>query len=198
VIFYHFKHLEETNFLAPGLCIFGDNAYVNTQSMSTPYKGVSSGSKDNYNFYHSHLTINIECAFGMLVHRWGIFRRAMPCNITVIKTTALTMCLCRLHNFCIDNRESTASVGRYQDIAIIEAEGGLPLVGENMRPNQLLDGGEHFNDVSRNVYCRRVDNILGPTLSREIMLQHVIDSDKCRPKPVNGLQICKMVSYLNL
>jgi hypothetical protein len=89
-----------------------------------------------------------------------------------------------LLNFCIDNRESTASVGRYQDIAQIEAEGGLLLVGEIMRPNQLLDGGENFNDVSRNVYRRRVDNLLGPILPRENMLQHVINSYKCRPKPV--------------
>ena len=45
----------ENNLLAPGLCIFGDNAYVNCSYMATPYKAVSSGCKDDYNFYHSQL-----------------------------------------------------------------------------------------------------------------------------------------------
>jgi hypothetical protein len=55
--------LEQNGFLAPGFCLFGDNAYVNTNYMATPYKGQSHGTKDDYNFYHSQLRINIECAF---------------------------------------------------------------------------------------------------------------------------------------
>jgi hypothetical protein len=36
-----FKHkLERSGFLAPELCLFGDNAYVNTSYMATPFKGV--------------------------------------------------------------------------------------------------------------------------------------------------------------
>jgi hypothetical protein len=42
--------------LAPGLCIFGDNAYVNCSYMAMPYKNVPSGSKDNYNHYHSQVS----------------------------------------------------------------------------------------------------------------------------------------------
>jgi hypothetical protein len=87
-----FKHkLERPGFLAPELCLFGDNDYVNTSYMATPLKGVAFSTKDNYNFYHSQvrmswhgttsfhwfvltklclqLCINIECAFGMFVHR---------------------------------------------------------------------------------------------------------------------------------
>ena len=66
--------LEQSDFLAPSLCIFGDNAYVNRSYMATPYPNVGSGSKDSYNFYHSQLRINIECAFGILVQRWGIIQ----------------------------------------------------------------------------------------------------------------------------
>jgi hypothetical protein len=99
------KHKLETNgFLAPGLCLFGDNAYVNTKYMATPYKGATGGTRDNYNFYQSQLRINIECAFGMFVHRWGMLRKPIPSNIGLKRTTALVMCLCRLHNFCIDSR----------------------------------------------------------------------------------------------
>jgi hypothetical protein len=28
--------------------------------------------KDDYNYYQSQLRMTIECAFGMLVHRWSI------------------------------------------------------------------------------------------------------------------------------
>jgi hypothetical protein len=63
------KHkLERPGFLAPGLVLFGDNAYVNTNYMVTPFKAVSSGPKDDYNFYHSQVRIKVECSFGILVH----------------------------------------------------------------------------------------------------------------------------------
>jgi hypothetical protein len=58
----------EGGLLAPGLCLFGDNAYLNTPYMATPYANVSGGTKDSYNFYHSQLRIRMECAFGMLTH----------------------------------------------------------------------------------------------------------------------------------
>lgn len=40
----------------------------------------------------------------MLVCRWGILRRPLPSTMGLKKSTALTMALCRLHNFCIDRR----------------------------------------------------------------------------------------------
>ena len=61
------RELESSNFLYSGLCLFGDNAYVNTKYMATPYPNVKQGNKDAYNFYHSQLRICVECAFGMLV-----------------------------------------------------------------------------------------------------------------------------------
>jgi hypothetical protein len=36
----------EGDILAPGLCIFGDNAYLNTSYVATPYANVSGGTKD--------------------------------------------------------------------------------------------------------------------------------------------------------
>lgn len=50
----------------PGKYLIGDNAYVNTPYMATPYKQ-GSVFEDDYNFYHSQLHINVECAFGMLM-----------------------------------------------------------------------------------------------------------------------------------
>jgi hypothetical protein len=43
-----FHQLEE-GILASELCLFGDNAYLNTPCMATPYAAVSGGKKDAYN-----------------------------------------------------------------------------------------------------------------------------------------------------
>jgi hypothetical protein len=58
------RRLEE-GLLADGLCIFGDNAYLNTQYMATPYPNIAGKdqdrSRDNYNFYHSQ--VSCKCYF---------------------------------------------------------------------------------------------------------------------------------------
>ena len=46
--------LETPGFLKPGLCLFGDNAYVNTPYMATPYKATKEQEKDSYNYFHSN------------------------------------------------------------------------------------------------------------------------------------------------
>jgi hypothetical protein len=49
------KKLEQDGFLHDKLAIYGDCAYVNSPYMATPFKGVSGGDKDSYNFYHSQV-----------------------------------------------------------------------------------------------------------------------------------------------
>ena len=73
--------------------------------MVTPFKAVSSGPKDAYNFYQSQLQINIECAFGMLVNRWAIMRSPLALNISLSKTTSLVRCICCLYNWLIDQKD---------------------------------------------------------------------------------------------
>jgi hypothetical protein len=87
----------EGGLLKKGLVLFGDNAHLNTRYMATLFLNVSSGSKDDYNYFHSQVCIQVECAFGQLVSRWGILRSAIPCNVTIVKTVALVSCLARLH-----------------------------------------------------------------------------------------------------
>lgn len=48
-----YKQLNTEGFLANEIALFGDNAYVQMQFMIVPYKGVRSGNKDNFNYYHS-------------------------------------------------------------------------------------------------------------------------------------------------
>jgi DDE superfamily endonuclease len=90
------RRLEEPNFLHPDLCIFGDNAYVNTNYMVTSYKSATDGEKDAFNYYQSQLCICIECAFGMLCHQFGILRKPIPQKISIAKTTALVKACCQV------------------------------------------------------------------------------------------------------
>ena len=70
----------EAGLLHEDFVLFGDNAYLNSHYMVTPFPNVSSGSKDDFNFFHSQLRIPVECAFGMLVFWWGVLRSAIPHN----------------------------------------------------------------------------------------------------------------------
>jgi hypothetical protein len=93
-----------------GKVLFGDNAYLNTQYMVTPYTNVSGNNeeqvtKDDYNFFHSQLRIRVECCFGMLVQRWGILRMALHHSISIPRIVGLVNCLARLHNFCISETD---------------------------------------------------------------------------------------------
>jgi hypothetical protein len=44
--------------------------------------------------------MNIERAFGMLVKKWAVLQKPLPCKMGPSKHIALTMALCQLHNFC--------------------------------------------------------------------------------------------------
>ena len=103
----------ESSLLAPGLCFFGDNAYLNSIFMVMPYSAVSGGSKGAYNFYHSQLRINIECAFDMFTQRWwAIHRGTIPMQESLKETIGVMIALAKLHNFCIDENEAHAPPSR--------------------------------------------------------------------------------------
>jgi hypothetical protein len=180
------KKIERPGFLAPGLCIFGDLAYVNNGYFMTPFKSVKSGIKDTFNFYHSQLRINIECAFGMFVGRWGILRKALPKSMGLRKIAALTVCLCRLHNFCLvanrdTNRRLLSPLG--SDAVEILGHGGIPLAGNG--PDQLLHGGEHHEDTSR-LYrqgYRRSGVVADGHLPRDRIVTLLENSGMQRPIP---------------
>ena len=61
--------LEKEAVLVPGLSLHGGNAYVSTNFMAAPFKGVISGPKDSHNFFQSQLRVHMECTFSILVHR---------------------------------------------------------------------------------------------------------------------------------
>jgi len=184
----------ENGLLAEGLCLFGDNAYLNASYMATPYAAVSGGERDNYNFYFSQLRIRIECAFGMFVHRWAMLRAPMPVNLSVGKIVAIVMAMARLHNFCIDEGEPLATQRSAVDELSSELNGAVTLsatASGDVTVNELTGGGEHFRDVPRTVRRmgeRRIES-RGGQLPRERMCNIVAEKGLTRPAPMNSVFI---------
>ena len=55
-----------------------------------------------FDFLQSSYRMPIECAFGMLARRWGVFCR--PLEVMFKRRAALIECAMKLHNFCIDEK----------------------------------------------------------------------------------------------
>jgi hypothetical protein len=175
--------------LAPGLVLFGNNAYINSSFMATPFPNVLSGNKDDYNFFHSQLRIRVECSFGMLVHRWGILRSAIPLGITIQKTVALVNALAKLHNYCIDRKDGTDTVCEptTEDLSnIMVSEGGYVSMEtvdscDVELPVQLMDAGHHFDDIPESQRRGDKQQSTNIILPRTLLLHKVVESDMTRP-----------------
>jgi hypothetical protein len=141
--------------------------------------------------------IRIECAFGMMVQRWGILRMAMPRGLSIGRIIALVNCLAKLHNFCIDevdgvkirNRESTLLPQLDVDTNNImnNEDGFVPMEASNnnhhglLLPRALMDAGHHFSDIPRNVRRQSERMNSEGNLPRQRLLQQVVDSHLVRP-----------------
>ena len=187
-----YQRLEE-GLLVDGLCLFGDNAYINAPYMATPFKNVSSGSRDYYNYYHSQLRIRVECAFGMFTQRWGILRTPIPSGISIVRSIALVNALAKLHNFCIDNEDHALALSACDHHALVTNPCGYVPLEESVNcdvvlPNQILGGGHHFHDVDRRF--RRNQGL--QDLPRQRLHQKVINEHLVRPKNHSGLTPTKI------
>jgi len=90
-----------------GLYAQGGSAYPLTEFLQTPFElpdlqSDPNASNNAFNYFHSANRIYIECAFGELIMRWGIFWRSLRFSLRkcgmVIKAAML------LHNFLINQR----------------------------------------------------------------------------------------------
>jgi hypothetical protein len=190
----------QNKLLAPGLCIFGDNAYVNTEFMATPYMktcGTIDDNQHNYNFYHSQLRIRIEMSFGMLVRRFGILRKQANPGVPIKDTIAQVMACCRLHNFLMNEKEDKVTVssvtGRLvSDIPAnnIAVELELASIGVDLEstefveqvPVALLNAGDHFEDVGDwHLKQQTLSTQNNPSLPRQALCQYVTSKGLCRP-----------------
>ena len=90
--------------LPEGYWCGGDNAYCNSEHLLVPFPGQNLPQRmDSFNFFLSQLRVRIENAFALLVSRWGILWR--PLRVRLKSQPKLIKCLCKLHNFCIDEKE---------------------------------------------------------------------------------------------
>jgi hypothetical protein len=90
--------------------VAGDCAYTLTEHMVTPYSGPQRylAKCDNFNFFLSQLRIRIEMAYGLMVTKWSILHT--PINTKLSNLKFLLDAICRLHNFCINNREASVQL----------------------------------------------------------------------------------------
>ena len=155
--------------------------------MVTPYRTPNTA-KDNYNFYHLQLCINVECAFGMLVQRWSILRRPLPAAMGIHKITALTFSLCKLHNFLLAKKEKIAPTTS-EDAAYGACRGSIELSHSVDFPNEIVPTAllenDHFDDIDMNTRRRETYTATANNqrLPRDVLFNSVCDQGLVRPTP---------------
>mmetsp|Transcript_33765 Transcript_33765/g.75847 ORF Transcript_33765/g.75847 Transcript_33765/m.75847 type:complete len:94 (-) Transcript_33765:1098-1379(-) len=87
--------------------LLGDAAYKSIPNVLTPFEGTNLPIwKDSFNFHLSQLRINVECAFGMLINRFGIFWRGIRSHDDMFLPALIIDVCMMLHNFIIDTDKS--------------------------------------------------------------------------------------------
>ena len=183
--------------IKPGKTFVGDNAYMKKSFMAIPVKAVSGpliGTEDNYNFFQSQVRITIERAFGVLVHRWSILRA--PLTVPICKVCPLVNALCRLHNYCIDEKEEAMQADDNDNIIVTNLQhavqrsnrrqartvnsDGVALEEQSVveSASELLHHGHHFNGAIPN-YARTSDNDQCP-MDR---MMNIIENDPTLVRP---------------
>ena len=100
-----FMETHAARFLDHGLYLVGDSAYALRAYLLTPYDNAKPDSKeDAFNFYLSSNRIYVECAFGEIDRRWGIFWK--PLSGLLVNHKYVIDSALRLHNFIVDYREN--------------------------------------------------------------------------------------------
>jgi hypothetical protein len=180
--------LEEPGFLAPGMVLFGDNAYGNCSYMVTPIKGARPGKDaDSFNLYQSQVRIHVECAFSKLVHRWGVLRRPLHSRLGITKMCAMVHALCRLNNFCINLRVSDSAEPLAEDLNFGESSVAMvQLVNtedNRLSPAGLLDDSDSYEDIDRETR-RNVERVAANSVEHlPQQIASVINQGLKRPTP---------------
>ncbi|KAE8999706.1 hypothetical protein PF005_g15471 [Phytophthora fragariae] len=104
IAFKKWKLSDEILALPSGFYCVADNAYPLSDSLLVPHNKLEIKSKkhSDFNFYLSQLRIRIEMAFGLLVNKWQIFKRALVVDFKNVGEVIKT-CM-KIHNYCINER----------------------------------------------------------------------------------------------
>ena len=159
--------MERRGFLAPGCYIIGDNAYTCLPWLLVMFIGShpAGSMQDSYNWALSSLRMNIECAFGELIRRWGVLWRKL--EVRHDRCASVIACCMRLHNICIDRRLQIESEYIRGDGCFCAGgstweraprfENGSPV--EYMSPNSSPLGGEMERGERRRQVAEAVNEI---------------------------------------
>ena len=138
--------------------------------------------EDHFNFYHSSARITVECAFGEIDLRWGIFwKRLCPC---LNQSFLIINAAMHLHNFLVTFRNNTADSKRTYAI------------DRSIFVNDMLDNGvfntvvtndDHGGDGGRPPNDERDRRINGIQL-RNKLRDKLQDHNMHRPRKINDLQ----------
>lgn len=161
--------------------INSDAAFSLTESMIVP-SGASE--HDNFDYFQSAMRMPIECAFGILVQRWGILWK--PLAVRFDRRAALIAACIRLHNLCIDERiqEETGVPQGVDAREMAEVQPGrwdlAPLLDRDGRPV------EHLN-IERGERPRARDRRKVKSARRDALVRAVFMSGLTRPPLRGGL-----------
>jgi hypothetical protein len=89
----------------PGqFCCIADCAYTPSETMIPIFRSDNArlDKNDNFNFFASQLRIRIEMAFGLMINKWCLLKKALQVNIRHMRY--LVPAVAKLHNFCINER----------------------------------------------------------------------------------------------
>lgn len=87
-----------------GFYFVGDSARSLKSFLLAPHDNAMHGSyQDDYNFFRSSSRIAVECAFGEVDLRWGVFLKPLP--FSLVHNCRVIDAAVRLHNFIVDFRE---------------------------------------------------------------------------------------------
>jgi hypothetical protein len=117
----------------------------------------------------------------MFTQRWSLLRRALPAQITTCKAVALVVALGKLHNSCIDQNDGDAAPLQAADEWNLQVEESIPTADVEPLPIELLDGGNHFNDVDRVTRRQLVQQGNIPGLPQHVLHNLVSTANFTRP-----------------
>ena len=154
----------EGGLLAPGLCLL-ETTLTLTQCLWQHHILRSLVAAKMRTTYITHSFVSRLNVLLVCWHTNGqSFVVPSQCKSWSGKRLLLWLLLCKLHNFCIDEKDLVPPVGAIDEIQT-EMQGGIPLETtqtptSNWRrvllPRQLMDGVLHFDDIDRANRCNQI------------------------------------------
>jgi hypothetical protein len=129
------RAIESGGVLDSDFFLNGDSAFNLEEWMMVP---CNDGVHGDFDFHQSSNRMPIECAFGILIRRWGILWR--PLEVQFRRRAPLIKCCMLLHNYCINVGSSEATLREKHGLTEIQPNrwAVTPLFDKDGRPVEYL------------------------------------------------------------